>query len=320
MDADNADASNASVHWVDLVDPDSSAIVAAWDGPIDDETLALLSAPAVHDDLPRPRFRTGKDSVAAVFLLPLLSDSGTDVVHQEIDLLLSATKVLTVRKTPRSTDGSKSDWPPYDPADLAELGGHGTSIAAGELARVIVDDVAEAFLDLTDELVDRIDDLEDRVETGELTDVQREISRFRRDLLHLRRLVTPTRDAVRRVVDGRVEIESGALFPRQIEVEFGDVYDKLLRAGDALESARELIGGVRDYVQTRIANDQNEVMKRLTVSASLLLLPTFIVGLYGQNFIDIPELKWRFGYLYSWGLIIVTTVAQLVWFRRKRWI
>ncbi|MGH3051011.1 MAG: magnesium transporter CorA family protein, partial [Gaiellaceae bacterium] len=78
--------------------------------------------------------------------------------------------------------------------------------------------------------------------------------------------------------------------------------------------------GVRDYSQAKIANDQNEVMKRLTVIAALLLLPTFIVGLYGQNFVDIPELKWSFGYGWAWGLIVVTTLIQLWWFRRKRWI
>jgi magnesium transporter len=61
-------------------------------------------------------------------------------------------------------------------------------------------------------------------------------------------------------------------------------------------------------------------MKRLTVIASLILLPTFIVGLYGQNFVHMPELRWHYGYGYSWGLILVTTVLQLIWFRRKRWL
>ena len=59
-------------------------------------------------------------------------------------------------------------------------------------------------------------------------------------------------------------------------------------------------------------------MKRLTVVASLLLVPTFIVGLYGQNFAHMPELAWRYGYACSWFLIIVTTIRQLVFFRRKR--
>jgi magnesium transporter len=69
-----------------------------------------------------------------------------------------------------------------------------------------------------------------------------------------------------------------------------------------------------------VAQEQNEVMKRLTAVASVLLVPTFIVGLYGQNFHDVPELRWSFGYWWSWTLIIVSTVAQLVYFRRKRWL
>jgi magnesium transporter len=77
---------------------------------------------------------------------------------------------------------------------------------------------------------------------------------------------------------------------------------------------------VRDYIQGKIANDQNEVTKRLTAIASILLVPTLIVGIYGQNFRDIPELHWGFGYAWSWGLIVVTTILQLVYFRRKRWI
>jgi magnesium transporter len=77
---------------------------------------------------------------------------------------------------------------------------------------------------------------------------------------------------------------------------------------------------VRDYHQSKIANDQNQVMKVLTVVASLVLFPTFIVGVYGQNFIHMPELHWRYGYAYSWGIIAVSTVLQVVFFRRKRWI
>jgi magnesium transporter len=69
-----------------------------------------------------------------------------------------------------------------------------------------------------------------------------------------------------------------------------------------------------------VANDQNEVMKRLTVIASVLLLPTFIVGLYGQNLEGVPEFGWRFGYWWSWSLIVLTTIGQLIFYRRKRWI
>ena len=140
-------------------------------------------------------------------------------------------------------------------------------------------------------------------------------------MLGIRRTLAPTRDAVRKIVDGRIELEGGGdLFPRDVQIHFGDAFDKLLRASDGLETSRDLVAGVRDYSQSKIANDQNEVMKRFTVIASVLLLPTFIVGLYGQNFHHIPELGWHWGYWWSWGLIIGTTIGQLMFYRWKKWV
>jgi magnesium transporter len=81
-----------------------------------------------------------------------------------------------------------------------------------------------------------------------------------------------------------------------------------------------LLSAARDYGQARISIDQNEVVKRLTAIASILLVPTFIVGLYGQNFVHTPEYHWRLGYAWSWFLILTTTIAQIVYFRRKRWL
>ena len=139
-------------------------------------------------------------------------------------------------------------------------------------------------------------------------------------MLHVRRTLAPTRDAVRKIVDDRVEVDGGELFPREVEIAFGSAFDKLLRASEGLDAARDSLAGIRDYLQGTIANDQNEVMKRLTLIASLLLVPTFIVGLYGQNFHHIPELGWAWGYWWAWAWILGTTVAQLVFFRWKKWV
>ena len=159
-------------------------------------------------------------------------------------------------------------------------------------------------------------------ETAPAEVTRNRLSDLRHDLLHIRRTLSPTRDAVRRVVDNVIEVSEGQeVFPHDVEIAFNSAYDKLLRAFDGLELSRDLIASVRDYLQAKIANDQNEVMKTLTVIASLLLLPTFIVGLYGQNFQHhFPEIHWQFGYLWSWALIVVTTIGQLIFFRRKKWI
>jgi magnesium transporter len=184
----------------------------------------------------------------------------------------------------------------------------------------LVDEIAERYLDLIDDLDDEVDELEDMVEDHPAPTVGKRLRDLRQDLRGIRRTLTPTRDAVHKIVDNRIELDDADLFPRDVEIAFGDAYDKLLRATEALESSRDAVAGVRDYIQGKIANDQNDVMKRLTLIASLLLVPTFIVGLYGQNFHHIPELDWSFGYWWSWAWILGTTLGQLAFFRWKRWI
>jgi magnesium transporter len=189
------------------------------------------------------------------------------------------------------------------------------------IAYRIFDDIAECYLDLVDDLDAEIDELEDRVDAQPLQVSRARVSQLRHDLLHIRRTLAPMRDAVRRVAMNEIEIRDGTpVFPQDVEIAFNAAYDKFLRALDGLELSRDLLASVRDYAQAKIAIDQNEVTKRLTVIASLVLIPTFIVGVYGQNFIHMPELHWRHGYAFSWALIIVTTFVQLWFFRRKKWL
>ena len=190
------------------------------------------------------------------------------------------------------------------------------------IAYRIVDEVIEDYLDLVDTITDEIEEVDDHVEDWTPQQIRRRIADLRHDMLHIRRTLSPTRDAIREVVDNRVDIETETLFPHAVEVAFATAYDKALRATEGLDFARDLLGSVRDYYLSKIANDQNEVMKRLTMVASLLLVPTFIVGLYGMNFRHIPEIT-RFGswgYPWVWLLIIVSTLGQLWYFRRRKWL
>jgi len=220
---------------------------------------------------------------------------------------------VTVSKTPPGEQA-------FDPKPAKDACRHDDS--GGMMLYRLVDTVAEHYLDLIDDVDAEIDELEDVVETAPPATTRARISEIRHDLLHIRRTLSPTRDAVRRVVDNVVEVDEGPeVFPHEVEVAFNSAYDKLLRAFDGLELSRDLVGGVRDYLQSKVANDQNEVMKRLTVIASVLLVPTFIVGLYGQNFQHhFPEIHWQYGYVWSWFLIVATTAIQLWFFRRRRWI
>jgi magnesium transporter len=298
--------------WTDLLDPDRAAVEQACPGNLHPRALDRLLAPTEAGDEPRPTLEAHTGYVFGVFLVAVVVQSEDIVFYQEVDIVLTPDRLVTVRKTPPKR-------PPFDPRSVREAIGDDHS--AGIIAYLLIDDVAESYLDLVDDLQDEIDELEDTIEIWAGPRVRGRLSELRHDMLHVRRTLAPTRDAVRRVVDNRLELEGDTeVFTREVELHFADAYDKLLRASEALELCRDLVAGARDYYQSMVAQDQNEVVKRLTAVASILLLPTFIVGLYGQNFRDIPEFHWGWGYWWSWGLIIATTAAQIVYFRRKRWL
>jgi magnesium transporter len=253
-------------------------------------------------------------------LLAAVAVPEEDVVYyQEVDFILSRERIVTVRKTP----GERRAFDASAIGEVCDALQHEQS--PGMIAYFLVDDVAERYIDLLDAVDEEIDELEEGVDTWPAEKTRRRISELRHDLLHIRKTLAPTRDAVREVVDGRVDIEGRTLFtrevfPPEIEQQFGTTYDKLLRAAEGVDYARDLLSAARDYQQARVSIDQNEVVKRLTAIASILLVPTFIVGLYGQNFVHTPEYHWRLGYAWSWFLILTTTIAQVIYFRRKRWL
>jgi magnesium transporter len=298
--------------WIDLIDPSEDKLREKLPESIKESALELLLAPAQHNDEPRPTLQAHGDYIFGVFLVAVAIPEDDRLFYQEVDVIVTHDVLISVSKTPPGEH-------PYDPRPARESCRPDDN--AGMMLYRLVDDIAERYLDLVDALDAEIDELEDNVETSPPPVTRDRLSELRHDLLHIRRTLAPTRDAVRRVIDNVIEVQTGQeVFPHDVEVAFNSAYDKLQRGFDGLELSRDLIGSVRDYLQAKIANDQNEVMKKLTVIASVLLLPTFIVGLYGQNFQHhFPEIHWQFGYAYAWGLIVVTTLIQLVYFRRKKW-
>jgi magnesium transporter len=302
---------SAGDRWIDLLDPSPAELAGRLPAEVHDRAVEQLLAPAQHADEPRPKLESHGDYVFGVFLVPVAVPAENAVFYQEVDLVMTRDRLVTVRKTP---EGGR---PPWDPGPAREACRDEDSVAMAGYH--LVDDVAERFLDLVDDVNEEIDELEDHVEDWDAETIRSRLSGLRHDMLHIRRTLAPTRDAIREIVDNRIEFAGDEVFTHDVELNFGNAFDKLLRAADNLELARDLVAGVRDYHQSKIANEQNEVMKRLTVIASILLLPTLIVGLYGQNFVRIPELGWSWGYYWSLGLIAVSTVAQLAYFRWKRW-
>jgi magnesium transporter len=307
--------------WIDLLDPSEAEVREAAPTELHPDVVKQLShRPTRTDKLPRPKLEAHGSYVWGVFLAAAVEPGSGQVFYQEVDVVLTEDAAVTVRKTPPGGEQ------PFDPTVLREACADEMPLA-GLMLYYLVDDVADRYLNLLDDLNAEIDHVEDDIDRKPAREIRRRMSELRHDVLRIRRSLGPTRDAVRAVADDRIELESRRflgekrrLFPREVDLRFFGAYDKIMRAYDGLELSRDLVAGARDYLQAKIANDQNEVMKRLTAIASILLFPTFLVGVYGQNFDHMPELHWYLGYLWSWGIIVVVTIGQIVYFRRRRWL
>ena len=299
-----------AARWLDLVDPNSEEVLAALPVHVDPEVVEALASPGTGDREPRPVLEGHGSYVFGVLvaMLPLADEHR--IAFQEIGLVATPELLVTVRKTPR-------DGPAFDPS--AVHAATESDAPVGILIERLVDDVADTYLDLLDAIYAEIDALEDRIDEMRPARIRLRLSELRHELLHRRRTVSATRAAVRRVLDGRIEVGDHALFPPEIERRFGDTYDTLIRVTEELDIARDLLSGVRDHLQSKIAENQNEVGKKLTVIASLVLVPSLVVGFYGQNFAsEFQRGFWTLGV--STGLILVSTLVQLALFRWRRWI
>jgi Mg2+ and Co2+ transporter CorA len=297
--------------WIDLLDPTREQLLAALPY-LDPDDIEVLAAGSVGEQRePRPLLESSSTYVIGVFVDALPDAPEGRTSYREVDVVATAEQVVTVRKTP--PDGA----PPWEPACMHPAITVGAS--AGELVYRIVDDIAESYLDVIDAAYPQIDELEDHIDDWPSDRLRRELTLLRHDLLHARRLVGATRGAVRRVVDRRVDIGHDELFTEPVERSFANTYETLFRAAEELDVARELLSSARDYHQSVIAEAQANIGKKLTVIASLLLLPTLIVGFYGQNFAgNFRDWYWTIGI--STFLIVATTVLQLALFKWRRWI
>jgi magnesium transporter len=298
----------SGARWIDLVDPTREELLDSLPEDVDTEVVERLASPPRAGLEPRPLLEGYDRYVVGVFLDARPAPEEDRVSYREVDVFATPALVVTVRKTPE--DGHVWDSAPLEACKGA---------SAGELVFRLVDDVAESFLDVVDTSYAEIDELEDHIEDWPSAQVRRRLSTLRHDLLHARRTVSSTRSAVRRVVDKRLDVGEEELFPEKVERMFADTYETLFRAGEELDVARDLLSSSRDFHQSMIAENQNEVVKKLTVIASLLLLPTLVVGFYGQNFESaFDDYYWTMGV--SLALIVGSTLVQLALFRWRRWI
>lgn len=188
-------------------------------------------------------------------------------------------------------------------------------MGADYLAYSLLDAIVDGYFIILEKLGERLEDLEDEVIAESKPGNLQEIHKLKREMIFLRKSVWPLREAVNSLERGE-----SPLIKKACRIFLRDVYDHTIQVIDTVETYRDIVSGMHDTYLSSISNRMNDVMKVLTIIATIFIPLTFIAGIYGMNFEFMPELKWRGAYFTVWGIILFVAVLMLIFFKRKKWL
>ena len=183
------------------------------------------------------------------------------------------------------------------------------------LAYSLLDHATDHFYPVLDDLEDSIAELEDDAMTRPGTELLPRMSHVRKNLLTLRKSVWQIRSVVNDLSRGASPFIASTTL-----IYIRDIDDHITQVMDLIETYRDILASSRDIYMSAVSVSLNQVMKQLTIIATIMLPLTFIVGVYGMNFKNMPELYWEYGYYGVWAVIIAVTLIMLIYFRLKKWI
>jgi magnesium transporter len=292
--------------WLDVTDP------------TDEDLQILQRAFALHpltiEDVQhrhqRPKVELFRDYAFMVLRALDLSETETPA-EIEIHAFVGPRFLATIR---------------YDPAfDMAEVVRRWErqpellALGGGFAAYVLIDEVVDDFLTLVERFEDRADDIEDQIfeavddaKAGEA--LQERLFKLKRACISLRRFAVPLRQGVDLI------LEQPQLAPPELGPYYRDVMDHVIRTVELVDNIRDLLTSMLEVRIAQVANHLNEVMKKLTGWAAIILVPTLIAGIYGMNFQNMPELSWRVGYPLALGLMGLSALILYRMFKKREWL
>jgi magnesium transporter len=183
------------------------------------------------------------------------------------------------------------------------------------LAYALMDAVVDHYFLILEKMSERIEQFEDRVYSEPTPEILQAIHDLKREIIYFRKQVWPMRE----VLNIWQKTES-SLVQQSNKVFIRDVYDHTIQVIDTIESFRDIIAGMQDLYLSTMSNRMNEVMKVLTIMATIFIPLTFIAGIYGMNFKFMPELEWKWSYPVLWAVLLVIFGGMLLYFKRKKWL
>lgn len=293
-----------STLWVQCEGLDILEMVEAIGRELQVHPLVLEDILNTHQ---RPKFEE-HDTYLFLVVKTLRCNRDLRVDHEQISILLFTDMVITFREqSDEQFAGIKQR--------LQSPKGRIRSLGPDYLAYAIVDLVVDHYFVLADTLEDAIENIELKLMTKPQTHLFATIQMLKRELVFIRKAITPIREVLL-----AIQRSESPLIQERSQPYFRDVFDHSLRVIDILDSYRDLMNGMLDIYLTSVSNRMNEIMKVMTVFATIFIPLTFLVGVYGMNFDHMPELHWKWAYPVLWCLFFCIPAGLLTFFKKKGWL
>ncbi|WP_242086375.1 magnesium/cobalt transporter CorA [Aestuariivivens sediminis] len=256
----------------------------------------------------RPKIDEFEDYLFVVVKM-LYYDEKEKIKSEQVSFILGENYVITFQEAEGDVFDAVRDR-------IRQSKGRVRQMQADYLLYVLIDAIVDHYFSVIELLGDKIEDFESDIFSGNITDdATKNIQNLKREILKVRRSIFPLREVI-----NRLEKNENKLIHKKTITYFRDIYDHLIQVSENIDIYREMIWSLMDMYMTTISNKMNEVMKVLTIMASIFIPLTFIAGIYGMNFDYIPELKYRYGYFMIWGVMLIIFLGMLYYFKRKKWL
>ena len=283
--------------WIDVRDPDESALRAVGE--------RFFLPPLAREDCihypQRPKLDLYQDVTFLIWLVPYVhADNGLD--SHEIDVVLGKEHLVTMHR-------GEIEVVEQAASHAQELLSRGVEWTL----HALLDEAVDSVFPIIEELADELEALEDLMLTDARPEHLQRLYASRRALVQLHKTVGPERDVVRGLARLEAFVEPDAY------MYFQDIGDHLARVADQIDTYREVASTTMDIYLSAQSNRMNQIMKTLTVVATIFMPLTLISGIYGMNFRFMPELSWRFGYFGALALMGAVALGMVWYFRRRDW-
>jgi magnesium transporter len=308
------------VETIDGVFPFSNTSTATWinlDGIHQLDNIEKIGKhfkihPLVLEDImntgQRPKMEDFGDYLFIVLKMLHYDEEEDETKTEQVSLVLSSKFVISFQENEGDVFDSVRERIRTDRGRIRKMG-------VDYLAYSLIDAIVDNYFMVLEKIGEKIEDIEDELVKNPTPEVLHTIHRLKRELIFLRKSVWPLREVI-----SRLERWESSLIDKSIDIYLRDVYDHTIQVIDALETFRDMLSGMLDIYLSSVSNRMNEVMKVLTIIATIFIPLTLIAGIYGMNFRYMPELESSWGYPMVYMIMLAIGAVMLVYFRRKKWL